>query len=53
MFKNRLNSLALLSVEKEITKNINIESAKKRFADLAAEKIVSNRLISCTVPNTS
>ena len=38
MSKDRLNSLAILSIGNEITKNINVESAMKRFADLTARK---------------
>ena len=38
MSEDRWNSLAILSLENEITKNIIIGSAMKRFADLKARK---------------
>lgn len=36
--EDRLNSLAILSIENDIAKQINVESAIKRFADLKARK---------------
>ena len=38
MSQDRMNSLAILSIENYIAKNINIESAMKRSADLKARK---------------
>jgi hypothetical protein len=38
MSQDRMNSLAILCIENDIAKNINIESAMKRFADLKARK---------------
>ena len=41
MFEGELNSLAILSIENKITKNVNTESAMKRFADLNTRKTYS------------
>ena len=38
MFEDKLNSLAILSIENKITKNVNTESAMKIFADLKTRK---------------
>ena len=38
IFEDELNSLAILSSENKITKNVNTESAMKRFAVLKTRK---------------
>lgn len=38
MTQDRLNSLAILSIENDLVKKIGVESAMKRFADLKVRK---------------
>lgn len=43
--QERLNSLAILSIEIDLVKKIGVESTMKRFADLKARKNVLGRIM--------